>query len=191
MTIAIAAAGSNAGRAIFEGLKAAEKIGMQSIGGFVAFAALTEAGALLRAETQRGGSSTLFVDGERNGVEPPTPVAEAVAAGLISSGPDRPTPLSQFVAAAAGVGLVTGHRLPTALGVNGKLMNLEALELPRAGRSGQEAVDAVVGQNPTSDCGLIAIDGAGRVYGRSSARGSWRVPMSIRRKGAWTRGRVR
>jgi hypothetical protein len=170
MTIAIAAAGSNAGRAIFEGLNAAEKIGMQSIGGFVAFAALTEAGALLRAETQRGGSSTLFVDGERNGVEPPTPVAEAVAAGLISSGPDRPTPLSQFVVAAAGVGLVTGHRLPTALGVNGKPMNLEALELLRAGRSGQEAVDAVVGQNPTSDCGLIAIDGAGRVYGRSSAR---------------------
>jgi hypothetical protein len=78
--------------------------------------------------------------------------------------------LSQFVAAAAGVGLVTGHRLPTALGVNGKPMNLEALELLRAGRSGQEAVDAVVGQNPTSDCGLIAIDGAGRVYGRSSAR---------------------
>jgi hypothetical protein len=170
MTIAIAAAGSNAGRAVFEGLKAAEKVGTQSIGGFVAFAALTKKGTLERAETQRGGSSTLFVDGERNGVEPPRLVGEAVAAGLISSGPDRPTPLSQFVTAAAGIGLVTGHRLPTALGVNGKPMNMEALELLQAGQSAQEAVDAVVGQNPTSDCGLIAIDSAGRVYGRSSAR---------------------
>src|SRR5580700_10497992 len=103
MTIAIAAAGTNAGRAVFEGLKAAEKIGTQSIGGFVAFAALTKSGALERAGTQRGGSSTLFIDGDRNCVEPPRLVGEAVAAGLISSGPDRPTPLSQFVTAAAGI----------------------------------------------------------------------------------------
>jgi hypothetical protein len=41
MTIAIAAAGPHAGRVAFEGLRAAEKIGTQSIGGFVSFVALT------------------------------------------------------------------------------------------------------------------------------------------------------
>jgi len=170
MTIAIAAAGPHAGRAVYEALKAAEKIGTQSIGGFVTFAALTKHGEILRADTQRGGSSTLFVDGERNGVDPPANVAEAIAAALISSGPDRPSPLSQFVPADAAGGLVTGHRMPSALSVNGKSMNYEALDLLVAGRTAQEAVDTVVGQNPMSDCGLIAVDRSGRVYGRNSVR---------------------
>jgi hypothetical protein len=170
MTIAIAAAGPRAGRAIYEGLKAAEKIGTESIGGFVTFAALTASGEIVRFETQRGGSSTLFVDGEYCGAEPPPEVAEAKAAGLISSGPDRPTPLSQFVTADPKAGLVTGHRLPTAISVHGKPMNVEALEQLLAGRSAREAVDAVVGANPAADCGLIAIDLAGNVCARNSVR---------------------
>ena len=170
MTIAIAAAGPHAGRAVFEGLRAAEKIGTQSIGGFVSFVALTRGGEIVRFDTQRGGSSTLFVDGERCGVEPPPPVADASAAALISSGPDRPVPLSQFVTADASGGLVSGHRLPTALSVNGKPMNLEALEHLLAGRTAKEAVDIVVGENPAADCGLIAVDLVGRVHARNSER---------------------
>ena len=170
MTIAIAASGPRAGRAVYEALRAAEKIGTMSIGGFVTFACLTQCGDLFRSETQRGGASTLFVDGERNGVEPPPAIAEAVAAALISSGPDRPNPLSQFVPADSRGGLVTGHRLPTCFGVSGKPMNNETLELLLAGQTAKEAVDAVVGANPMSDCGLIAVDRSGLVYGRNSAR---------------------
>jgi hypothetical protein len=170
MTIAIAAAGPRAGRAVYEALKAAEKIGTMSIGGFVTFACLTQLGDLLRSETQRGGSSTLFVDGERNGVEPPAAVAEAVSAALISSGPDRPIPLSQFVPADSRGGLVTGHRLPTCFGITDKPMNSETLELLIAGQTAREAVDAVIAANPMSDCGLIAVDRSGLVYGRNSVR---------------------
>jgi hypothetical protein len=97
-------------------------------------------------------------------------LAEAEAAALISSGPDRPMPLSQFVPADIAGGLVTGHRLPTALSINGKPMNREALEHLLAGRAAKEAVDLVVGENPASDCGLIAVDPSGQVYGRSSVR---------------------
>jgi len=135
MTIGIGAYGPNAGWAVYDALKAAEKVGSGAIRGFVTFAAIGEGGVLYRADTQRGGSMTLFTEGETTGVEPPPLVATARFAGLISSGPDRPEPLAQYLTADPKGGLVTGHRIPPTTGVSGEAMNCEALGLMVSGKS--------------------------------------------------------
>ena len=169
MTIAIATVGPNAGLGLFKGLRAAELVGTGSIGGFATFAAIIADGSLVRSQTQRGGSTTLFLDGETTGVEPPEDVATAHFAAVISSGPERPD-LVKLVAADADVGLVTGHRLPIQIGIDGMPLNDQVLELMRTGRSAAQAVDHVIGRNPEADAGLIAIDKAGNLYGRNSER---------------------
>jgi hypothetical protein len=132
---------------------------------------------LLRHQTQRGGSRTLFLDGESTGVPPPAAVAEAIAAGVISSGPERPEPLSQFLAADAKAGLVTGPRLPNGPSVDGQPLNAEALAHMAGGLSAEEAVSAVIDRNPEADVGLIAVDLKGGVYFRNSARVSRRPDL--------------
>ena len=164
MTIGIGAYGPNAGRAVFDALAAAEKVGAGAIGGFVTYAAIGEHGEQLRSETQRGGTSTLFTEGETTGVEPPEAFARARVAGVISSGPDRPAPLAQYVPADPRGGLVTGHRIPPTTGVNGKPMNGDVLERLVAGERAARAVDEVVAANPEGDCGLIAIDMKGGAH---------------------------
>ena len=170
MTIGIGAFGPKAGLAVHQALRAAERVGRGAIGGFASYAAITADGRLMRAETQRGGSSTLFTDGETTGVEPPEEVANAIAAGVISSGPDRPAPLTQFLPADGAAGLVTGHRLPNAKGAGGQPINEEILALLRSGRTAREAVDAVLDRNANSDTGIIAVDRSGQVYSRNAAR---------------------
>lgn len=170
MTIAIAAYGPRAGRAVYESLRAAERVGIGSLGGFATFAAVTANGVLLRAETQRGGASTLFTSGERTGVEPPLEIADAIAAGVIASGPDRPQPLAQFVPADSRFGLVTGHRLPQSTGTDGRPLNVAALEGLRAGLSAEAAVSRVLDANPESDAGLLAVDLKGGIGAANSAR---------------------
>ncbi len=169
MTICIAAHGPNAGLAICRGLRAAERVGAGSIGGFAAFGAITAEGRLLRHETQRGGTSTLFIDGEITGTEPPPEVATATFAAVISSGPDRPEP-EKLLSADPLVGLVSGHRMPNTTGVDGIPVNQQVLDLMRAGQSARAAVDAVLDRNPWVDAGLVAIDRRGLIYGRNSAR---------------------
>jgi hypothetical protein len=90
MTIGIAAHGPNAGLAVYRSLRATERVGAGSIGGFAAFGAISADGKLMRYETQRGGTSTLFIEGEITGTDPPPDVATAASAAVISSGPDRP-----------------------------------------------------------------------------------------------------
>lgn len=170
MTIGIGACGPNAGRAVFDALAAAERVGAGAIGGFVTYAAIGEDGGQLRSETQRGGTSTLFTEGETTGVEPPESFARAPVAGVISSGPDRPPPLAQYVPADARGGIVTGHRIPPTTGVNGKPMNRDVLERMVAGEPAARAVDEVVAANPEGDCGLIAIDMKGGAHGRNTER---------------------
>ena len=170
MTIGIAAHGPNAGFAVFAGLRAVEAVGSGSIGGFVAFAAITKDGKLVRASTQRGGTSTLFIDGEVIGADPPIAVANAAAAALISSGPDRPEPLSQFVAGDASVGLVTGHRFPHLEGRNRMAFNRDALRRLKSGADVVSAVDAVIAENPGADFGLIAVHLGGGIHARNSER---------------------
>jgi hypothetical protein len=167
MTIGIATVGPNAGLGLFKALRAAERVGSGSIGGFATFAAITADRRLIRSETQRGGTTTLFLDGETTGVDPSEEIAAAPFAAVISSGPERPD-LVKLVMADAEVGLVTGHRLPIQIGVDGLPLNQQVLDLMRAGRTAQEAVDEVIAKNEERDAGLIAIDRAGNLYGRNS-----------------------
>ena len=175
MTIGIAASGDNAGLAVFRALKVVESVGAGCIGGFVSFAAITRAGELVRATTQRGGTSTLFVVNERTGTEPPPGVASAPIAALMSSGPDRPEPLAQFVAGEPGTGLVTGHRFAHAQGANGVAFNQDVLDRMMRGASVVGAVDAVLEENRQADVGLIGIDVHGNVHARNTGRVADRI----------------
>ena len=154
MTIGIAAFGPAAGRAVAQALRAVEGVGRGAIGGYVSFVALTADGGVLRAETQRGGVAALLTAAG----ELPAALASAEFAGLMSSGPDRPEPLSQFTPADGQVGLVTGHRMPNDHGAGGGRINDEVLALMRAGASPAAAIRRVVRANPEADAGLIALD---------------------------------
>jgi hypothetical protein len=160
MTIGIAAYGPDAGRAVVRALAAVEAVGRGAIGGFVSAVALTAEGNLVRAETQRGGSIALF-GGDRALAEA---FATARIAALMSSGPDRPSPLSQFTPAHADVGLVTGHRMPNMIGASGLRLNDEVLGLMSSGLSPEAAVERVLEQNPDVDAGFIALAIDGRMH---------------------------
>ncbi len=165
MTIGIAVTGKGAGIAAFRALAAVEKVARGAIGGFVSFVAITADGTLARAETQRGGTATLFTSGEATGVEPPAPIAAARFAALMSSGPDRPAPLAQFTPGDPAVGLVTGHRLPNVPGEGATLpLNVATLDRMRGGAGPREAIEAELTLHPEADAGLIALDLEGRLH---------------------------
>lgn len=170
MTIGIAVTGQGAGLAAFRALAAVEKVARGAIGGFVSFVAITEASELVRAETQRGGTTTLFTDGEKTGVPPPAAVAEARFAALMSSGPDRPAPLAQFTPGDPAAGLLTGHRLPNVPGDGAdQPLNLAVLDRLRAGAAPEAAIRAELDAHPEADAGLIALDLEGRLFLADSA----------------------
>ncbi len=177
MTIGIAVRGPHAGLAAFRALAAVESVGRGALGGFVSFVAITAGGDLLRAETQRGGTTTLFTDGELTGAEPPLVIACAPLAGLMSSGPDRPPPLSQFTPAAPGLGLVTGHRLPNMPGVEGRALNEAVLALMTRGETATEAARSVLDQNPEADAGIIALGLEGDVFAGNTAHTGRRLDL--------------
>ncbi len=161
MTIGIAAFGPRAGQAILAGLAAAERIGAGAIGGFASFAALSADGRLARAATQTRGTGGLG--------ELPEEMLTAPIAALMSSAANRPEPLTQFVAGAAGVGLVTGHRFPNMPGRSGLPLNREILARMEAGASPAASVAALLAENPEADAGAIAIGADGRL-GSADAR---------------------
>lgn len=169
MTIGIAAFGPQAGLAVVRALTAVERVGRGAIGGFASFVALGADGTLWRAETQRGGTTTLFVAGEATGVPPPPAFAEAPWAGVMSSGPDRPPPLARFTPADPAIGLLTGHRLPNGEGSDGQPLNQAVLARMRAGEPPAAAVAAVLGAAPDADAGIIALDRQNRLVAVDSA----------------------
>lgn len=169
MTIGIAVAGPLAGLAAFRALAAVEVVARGAIGGFVSFAAIAGDGVLLRAETQRGGTRTLFTAGETTGVEPPPAFAQARLAVLMSSGPDRPAPLAQFTPGDAAVGLVTGHRLPNVPIPEGRALNIEVLAMLADGASPEEAL-SLLEAYPEADAGVIALASDGRMAIADTAR---------------------
>lgn len=174
MTIGIGASGPGAGLAVFRGLQAAEAVGRGSIRGFAVFAAIMPSGQLVYAETQRGGSRTLFIEAETTGIDPTPQIQLATAAAIISSGPERPLPLRQFLAGEAQVGLVSGHRMPNRPGTSGMALNAETLSLMAQGLPAATSVQKVLAANPDADVGLIAIDLQGGIYAQNSHRVSQR-----------------
>ena len=178
MTIGIGISGRYAGFAALRGLEAVEAFARGMLGGFVSLAVITRDGQLLRGYTQRGGVYAICYDGVEGPMlvrECPFPgtvsltiplaIATAERAVLISSGPDRAEPLSQFAPGDPAVGLISGHRLPNMPGsVDQPLaINLACLEQMRAGADPAQAVSDVLTACPAADAGLIAVAGDGRI----------------------------
>jgi len=165
MTIGIVMKGPDAGRAMFASLQTVEKVGRGAIGGFVCFVAVDNAGKIHTHTTQRGGTRTLFTCGEVTGIDPPNVIASAPLVALISSGPDRPEPLSQFLTVRPGIGLVTGHRIPNTRDLKtGRPLNVRILDDMEAGLSVDEACTGAVDDNPNADAGFVVMDWNGRVH---------------------------
>ncbi|MFK7860057.1 MAG: hypothetical protein AB8B64_14615 [Granulosicoccus sp.] len=162
MTIGIAACGAHAGRAVINALEMVEKIGLGAIGGFVSAVAV-DGEEMQRAETQRGGTSQLTFAGARSSFEC------APLAALISSGPDRPEPLSDFIVAQCGVGIVTGHRMPNYDGQDGTPLNIAVLDQMAKGACPQVAIESVLGDNPNADAGLIALNTEGKGFAANTS----------------------
>jgi hypothetical protein len=161
MTIGIACVGDDPVAAIIAAVLGAELVGRGAIGGFAVLAILDAAGDFHYICVQRGGVSALII--------PPAWTSAKIAA-LISSGPDRPEPLIQFLPGKSGHGLVTGHRLPNTIGADGVALNVAALRLIEAGRPPEEAVDKVLRSSPEADAGLIAVSRDGTTGFANSAR---------------------
>lgn len=157
MTIGLGMAGPRAGLAVLRALAAVERVGRGAIGGFVSMAVITTDGQVVRAETQNGGSASLHPDAV-------AAMSSAPFAALISSGPNRPPPLSRFVAADPRFGLVTGHRFPVVLSDEGIPLNQCVLERMAAGDSAGAAVPRLVHAYPDIDAGLIAVALNGDVF---------------------------
>ncbi|MFG5776966.1 DUF6963 family protein [Comamonas sp. J-3] len=170
MTIGIVANGANAGAAVVDALLATELLGRGAIGGFAVFAYVDAAGEMQYLTTQQGGVSSLGLFDA---------CLTADAAAVISSGPDRPEPLTQFLPVSRGVGFVTGHRLPNSLGTDGMPLNRAALEEMGAGQDPQSAVDRVLRNAPELDAGLIAMNLQGQIGLGNSARVSRRADLGI------------
>lgn len=161
MTIGVAANGQDAGAAVRAAVLGAELLGRGAIGGFAVFAILDEQGRVRHRVTQRGGIAALNLPGNW---------LKARHAAAISSGPDRPEPLEQFLPGLDTIGLVTGHRLPNTPGANDVPLNQAVLARLAAGELPQEAVNAVLCEFPEADAGLIAMNASGRIGVGNSAR---------------------
>ena len=162
MTLGIAAHGPQAGAAVRQAVIAAELLGRGEIGGFAVFAVMDAAGRVQHCAGQQGGVTALQI--------PPAWLA-ATHAAVITSGPQRPEPLLQFLPGRDGVGLVTGHRLPNRPGtIHHEPLNQRTLALLATGLHPQAAVEQVLAADPQADAGLIAINTRGQIGCGNSAR---------------------
>lgn len=161
MTIGIATRGARAGLAAFQALRAVELLGRGAIGGFAVFVWRDDQGVIHHAETQDLGSSTMeMAEGWQ----------EARHAAIISSGPNRPVPLIQFLPALGDVGMVTGHRLPSSRLPDGGVINQRALQLMQAGGFDQAQLQALLDEGPSMDAGLICLPLTGPVLAANAPR---------------------
>ena len=156
MTFGIGICGAGAGLAALRALQAVEAVSRGMINGFVSMAVAGDNGKVLRAATQRGGSAALLEHGSA-GEKLPREFAAAPIAVLMSSGPDRAEPLSQFTPALANVGFVSGHRLANMPGRDGTPLNAAVLDRMAAGQTAAEAVAQILDENPEADAGVIAV----------------------------------
>ncbi|MDZ5453142.1 DUF6963 family protein [Labrys sp. ZIDIC5] len=154
MTIGIAAFGAEAGRAVWAAWAEAERLGKGDLHGFAVFYALAPDGEPVGLECQRGGLETIRAQWSTR-PDLAWMMASPLAA-VITSGPDRPEPLTQFLVVSRR-GFVTGHRLPNIAGASDVPVNREALSLIERGVHPDEAVRMVLQANPRVDAGLIAV----------------------------------
>lgn len=184
MTIGIGAFGRQAGAAVIAAWAEAERRAAGDLHGFAVFTVLGNDGVPTSLDCQRGGLATL----RSRSPETLARLSGAAVAGVITSGPDRPEPLSQFLAAGR-IGLVTGHRLPNLATNAGPAANRAALDLMARGLSAKEAVRTVLDANPDLDVGLIAVTendlalGNSALVGERPDLGEARVIASDRRYG--------
>ncbi|SDJ24621.1 DUF6963 family protein [Aliiruegeria lutimaris] len=157
MTIGIAVQRAGTARAAIAGLGAVEAVGRGAIGGFVSLAALSPDGQLLKLDTQRGGAKAILASAGWGALE------TARHAVLMSSGPDRPEPLSQFTPADPAAGLMTGHRLPNMPRPDGLPPNMVALAAMAKGATPTRAIDAALSAYPDLDAGLIVMNLNGEI----------------------------
>lgn len=160
MTIGIAASGANAVAHALRALRGIELLGTGAIGGFAVLAVMENSGRLRYAQTQNGGSEGLQIEDDWLVCE---------RAAIISSGPDRPEPLQQFLPGERGVGLVTGHRLPNRAFGDSSL-NLAVLAHMQRGLPPCRAIDEVLEAYPECDAGLMALAADGRIAYANSQR---------------------
>lgn len=168
MTIGIVCFGDDPVRAAVRAVLGAELLGRGAIGGFTVLALLDADGIFRHTSVQRGGVSGLDIQPQWH---------EATIAAIISSGPDRPEPLIQFLPGRDHIGLVTGHRLPNTVGVDARPLNMMALDLLQTGQHPQSAVDSVLDGEPEADAGLIAIDMTGAIGMRNATRAARRPDL--------------
>lgn len=161
MTIGIATRGPMAGLAAWRSLLAAELLGRGEIAGFCVFTWRDAKGRFHQVTTQRGGTSGLpeLTSGWR----------EAEMAAVISSGPDRAEPLTQFLPCDPDAGLVTGHRLPTSRTAEGTALNLAALTLLKSGGLSAQSLGDLLA-SPGMDAGLICLPLKGPVVMANAPR---------------------
>lgn len=164
MTIGIATYGPNAGAACLAALRSVEAVGRGAIRGFVSFVVMTRHGELKHMTCQREG-----VDGLLAGSDLPDEFAQAELAALMSSGPNRPEPLENFTVAKAGVAIVTGHRMPNAIGPSGKALNQSVLDLIEAGTAPSIAMSTVLAEAPDADAGFLVLTADRKMFAMNSA----------------------
>lgn len=161
MTIGIASFGPNSGQAVLDAVLGAELLGRGAIGGFAVLAILDTDGKVHHRWTQDGGVCTLDI---------PSSWKAATTAACISSGPNRPEPLIQFLPGENGRGLVSGHRLPHTPNAGRVAINHAVLARLVAGEAPQAAIDAELEGCPEIDAGLIAVTVDGKLGWANSAR---------------------
>lgn len=157
MTIGIVASGLHAGEAVRKAVITAELLGRGAIGGFTVFACMDGNGDVHHVWGQTGGVTALHI--------PPDWLCASKAA-VISSGPNRPEPLVQFLPGRDGLGLVSGHRLPNRPSgdtTHPTPLNQRVLHLLADQATPQQAVDEVLQANPEADAGLLAINVDGHI----------------------------
>ncbi|MDN5787856.1 hypothetical protein [Pseudorhodobacter sp.] len=154
MTIGIAAYGPGAGAAVLAAWAKAEEAGTGSIHGFAVFTVIPCGCGPISVECQRGGLQTIRQEWQESGLW--QVLESAPVAAVITSGPDRALPLTQFLVAAR-EGLVTGHRMPNLPGQGGLPVNTATLRLIAQDVDPQVAVARVTAANPDLDSGLIAV----------------------------------
>ena len=161
MTIGIAVTGKHAVVHALRVLRSAEILGSGAIGGFAVLAVMAEDGSVHYSQTQDGGSHALDLN---------PAWLKAQRAAIISSGPNRPEPLQQFLPSLPGIALMTGHRLPNRLTPQGLPLNQVALQALAHGRSATQAVHDTVNAYPEYDTGLMAITADGHIAYANTAR---------------------